>query len=154
MTLREAFQKMIQAFPGGWESMAAALGMNVTKLENRVYERNGQEMGVRTARLMQEFSRTTFFVEALCAQSGGTFLKLPNFDHLDESAADAKIRQLVVQLGKLTAEFNKATEDRKISKSEHRKIDAIVDDLHKTIDEFKAITYRVHPDQFLGGNDD
>lgn len=144
MNLRQAYLGMIKAFPGGWDAMCGALGMKRDALENRIYERKGQDLHVHTALMMQEFSQTTLFVEAIAAQSGGTFVKLPCVDHIGNEEIGEKFRELVEELAIWSAEFREVTKDGKINKREAEKINAIVEHGHMLWDQLRALTFRVY----------
>ncbi|SNT28726.1 hypothetical protein SAMN06265795_12225 [Noviherbaspirillum humi] len=144
MELRKAYQTMIKAFAGGWDAMAAALGTSKDSLENRIYERKGQSMLVEIALQMQSFSDTTHFAEAIATISGGTFVKLPNVDHVDNDDILAKMNQLHVELGQWCGKFALATADGEIDTRERADLSAVVDAMHRTLDEIKALTFRAY----------
>jgi len=144
---------MIKAFPGGWDAIAAALGMSRNGLENRVYERKGQGVAVDTALQLQAFSGTTLFAEAVAASSGGAFVKLPADLSEGNEVLAKKFREVYVRLGGFAARFEEATADDVIDDRERADLDAIMDGLHKSLAEMMALTYRVYcaPDVVAGG---
>ena len=144
MNLRQAYISMIRAFPGGWDAMCGALGMTRDQLENRIYERRGQGLGVETALLIQEFSGTKFFAESVSAASGGTFLRLPDAGEVCNEDIATKFHELYAELGELSVEFQAAISDGKIVKRERERINEIVDRMHKTMDELRTLTFRVY----------
>lgn len=144
MNLRQAYLGMIKAFPGGWDAMCGALCMKRDALENRIYERKGQDLHVHTALMMQEFSQTKMFTEAICTASGGTFVKLPCVDHVGNEEISEKFREVFEELAVWSAEFREVTEDGKITKLEQEKLNAIVDHSHMLMDQLRSLTFRVY----------
>lgn len=144
MNLREAFLGMIKAMPGGWDAMAGALAVSRDSLENRIYERKGQDLGVHTALQMQEFARTKHFAEAVAAVSGGTFVLLPSVDDIDNEAITEKFHEMFEKLGVLSAEFREATKDGEINSRERAVLNRTVDDIHQTLDVLRALSFKVY----------
>lgn len=144
MNLRQAFLGMIKTFPGGWDAMCGALGMTRDALENRIYERKGQGVSVDTALQMQAFSQTTFFAEAVAAQSGGTFILLPSVDHIDGEEISEKFHAAMEQLGILSKEYRAAIADDEVTKIEREKLNTIIDRMHQIMDEIRALTFKYY----------
>lgn len=144
MNLKESFLAMIRAMPGGWDAMAGALGMKRDALENRIYERKGQDLGVHTALQMQEFARTKQFAEAVAAVSGGTFVMLPSVDDIGNEEITDKFHEAFERLGDLSKEFREATRDGEINSRERDSLNRIVDDIHRTMDVLRALTFKVY----------
>jgi hypothetical protein len=142
--IRKAYLNMIKAFQGGWDAISPALGMSRDALENRIYERKGQGVLVETAMQMQKFSGTTLFAQAVAAESGGTFLKLPDVDHIDNDSILGKMNELHVELGLWCQKFGDATKDGEIDLRERADLSAVVDEIHRTLDEMRALTFRVY----------
>ena len=144
MKIKKSYLGMIKAFPGGWDAIAAALGMSRNGLENRVYERKGQGITADTALQLQAFSGTTLFAEAVAASSGGAFVKLPE-DICDGNEALAKkFRDIYVRLGVFASHFEEATADEVIDPRERACLDADIDGLQRGLSELMALTIRVY----------
>lgn len=144
MKIKKSYLGMIKAFPGGWDAIAADLGMSRNGLENRVYERKGQGVTVDTALQLQAFSGTTLFAEAVAASSGGAFVKLPE-DICDGNEALAKkFRDIYVRLGVFASHFEEATADEVIDPRERACLDADIDGLQRGLSELMALTIRVY----------
>lgn len=144
MKIKKSYLGMIKAFPGGWDAIAAALGMSRNGLENRVYERKGQGVTVDTALQLQAFSGTTLFAEVVAASSGGAFVKLPE-DICDGNEALAKkFRDIYVRLGVFASHFEEATADEVIDPRERACLDADIDGLQRGLSELMALTIRVY----------
>lgn len=144
MEIRKSYLAMIKAFAGGWDAMTGALGLSRDALENRIYERKGQGVLVETAMQLQAFSGTTLFAEAVAAASGGAFVKLP-MDLVDgHEALSMKFHRLVAELGEFSKRYAEAIADGEIDKREREQLQALTDEMHKTLAEFMALTIRVH----------
>jgi hypothetical protein len=142
--IRKSYLAMIKAFAGGWDAMTGALGMSRDALENRIYERKGQGVLVETAMQLQAFSGTTYFAEAVAAASGGAFVKLP-LELVDgNEALSMKFHRLVAELGEFSRRYAEAIADGEIDARERADLKALVDQMHKTLAEFMALTIRVH----------
>lgn len=144
MAARKYYLKMIGAFPGGWEAMAGALGMTKDALENRIYERRGQQTAVQTAMQMQAFSATTFFAEGVAQESGGVFLKLPEARDIGNEELLAEFNLLYAKLGELSAKFREYVADNEISGKERADLDDVAQQIHRTVEELLALTYQVY----------
>lgn len=144
MDTRESYTKMITAYPGGWPAMAAALGMTKDALENRVYERKGQQINVHTAMQLQAFSLTTFFAEAISQESGGIFVKLPEFSECDHEELLGKFNQLYAELGRLSEKFNKHTQDGLIDPREKKDLTNTSQQIHRIVQELMVLTFAIY----------
>jgi hypothetical protein len=143
-SLRNAILRTIRAFPGGWDSISAALGMTRNQLENRVYERRDQELGAHTILMMQKLTNTTYIIEHLAIESGGTFVRYPDMNHLEGDEAQEKLQELVVEIGELFSTYRDVMEDHVITDKEQDQLNAIVDKINRTTLEFKSLTYQYH----------
>ncbi len=144
MELRQSYQKMIKAFPGGWDAMAGALGMSRDGLENRIYERKGQSVLVETALQMQQFSSTTHFAEAVAQLSGGLFMKLPEQSKHDRDELLAKFNELYSKLGDLSTKFREYVKDEEIDKRERQDLTNVGQNIHRTVEELLALTFQIY----------
>ncbi|MET3134987.1 hypothetical protein AAKU55_005290 [Oxalobacteraceae bacterium GrIS 1.11] len=144
MEIRKAYLEMIKKFPGGWDAICGALAMTRDALENRIYERKGQGVLVDTAMQVQKFSGTTYFAEAVAAASGGTFVKLPDDISADNELLNKKFHDLYAELGLFSSHFSDATADDVIDKREKADLTAIADEMHKTLSELLALTFRIY----------
>lgn len=150
MDIRTCYLGMIKAMEGGWGAMTGALAMSRDALENRIYERKGQGLQVETALMMQSFSRTTLFAEAVATASGGTFVKLPGDLDFDNEEIGKKWRSLYIELGTMSHHFNEATADDVVDKREQAILDADAARAHRILAELMALTRRVYsPDAGL-----
>lgn len=150
MELKKAYLAMIREYSGGWDAMAAALGMNRSQLENRIYERKGQALLVETALQMQAFSGTTHFAEAVAHQAGGMFITVPapTGDH-DRDDLLVKFNELHAELGDLSRTFNEAVKDDEISDAEREDLTAIKRRIQAKTAELLELTFHIfcRPDE-------
>lgn len=142
--IRRAYLSMIKAYQGGWDAMSAALGMSLSALENRIYERKGQGILVETALQMQAFSGTDFFAQAISASSGGTFVKLPRIDHVDNESLLVKFNELHAELGLLSQRFGEYTARGELNARERNDLSSIGAEIHRTMEELLALTFRIY----------
>ena len=139
ITLKQAYLKIIKAFPGGWDAMASALGMTRDALENRIYERRGQDLTVQTALMMQSFTNSTAFAEVIASESGGVFVAMPHVGELNKDVASAKFQELVEEVGELSKEFRHAVEAHHLSGKEQIRINDVIDRINRTTIEFHSV---------------
>lgn len=124
-TIRSAYQQMCRAMPGGWATMAASLGMTPDALENRVYERRGQEITVHQARQMQANSGTTLFAEAIAADAGGVFVLMPTADQQCAEEIMQVYMRLVDEVGQLARDWSESTADGVLDKREIERLEQL-----------------------------
>lgn len=143
MDLLTAYQEMIKVH--GWNGTAGTLGMTKSQLEARVYEVKGSGMRVDTALLIQAYAGTKHFAQAVAHASGGVYIDLPAPDCIHGEGIDAKFRELVRKLGKLTATFESSIEgDDEIDARERADIETCSQEMHKTIQELVALMFHVY----------
>ncbi|MDN0075617.1 YmfL family putative regulatory protein [Crenobacter sp. SG2303] len=141
--VRSAYQAMCRAMRGGWAAMAAAMNTSKKSLENRVYENGGQSMYVQDAMLMQSLSGTTYFAEAVAAESGGVFIELPDIELIDRGEIQTIYMELVDEVGKLAHEWREATRDGKIDKKERARLEAIRQAICTKVTQMNHMTFKV-----------
>ncbi|MBS0368429.1 MAG: hypothetical protein JSS57_04410 [Proteobacteria bacterium] len=144
MDVRRSYLDMIRAFPGGWDAMAAALGMTRAALENRIYERKGQSVHVETALQMQQFSGRAAFAEAVAANAGGVFLPLPDAGEVESVELLAMFNTLYAELGDLSAKFRDAVADDEINARERADLMDMGQHIHRTVEQLLSLSFRVY----------
>lgn len=142
MSLRKAYQDMIRVL--GVPDTATLMEMSESALDNRVFERRDQEFKVRQGLRLQEISGTTRFAEEIAKMSGGTFVALPQVDHVDNESLLGKFNELYTEVGKLSAEFAEATKSGDIDASERARLEEIAAELHQTTEELLALTFSIY----------
>lgn len=144
MEIKKAYLAMIKEYPGGWDAMAAALGMTRDALENRIYERKGQLVLTETALQMQQFSDSTHFAEAVAKVSGGVFMRLPEQSNHDRDELLAKFNELYAELGDLSIKFKVSVEDGEIDKRERADLTDVGQHIHRTVEELLTLTFQIY----------
>lgn len=143
MGLRKAYLSMIKGFSGGLELMASGLGMSASSLTNRIYEKKGQSVSVADSLAMQVLTGTTFFAEAIAELSGGSFVKLPEFEDGNEELSK-KFNELYIELGQLSAAYSAAIADGEIDGKEKEQISEIRNHMLRTLQCLTALMFRVY----------
>lgn len=138
-----AYQDMIKVH--GWNGTAATLNMSKSQLEARVYEVKGSGMRVDTAMLIQAYAGTKHFAQAVAHASGGVYIDLPEPACIHGEGIDAKFRELVRRLGKLTATFEASIDgDDEIDARERAELEARAQEMHRTLQELLALMFHVY----------
>jgi len=147
VSLRKAYQGMTKVL--GLPDTSALMEMTETALDNRIYERKGQEFTVRQALRMQAVSNTTLFAEQIAKESGGVFVKLPSVEHIDNDLLLTKFAELSAEVGELSREFADFTKDGEIDPKERAKMEITGQAIHRKTEEMMAVMFRIycrHPD--------
>ena len=144
MEIKKAYLAMIKEYPGGWDAMAAALGMTRDALENRIYERKGQSVLAETALQMQQFSTSTHFAEAVAQVSGGVFMKLPQHADHDRDELLAKFNELYSELGDLSGKVREYVKDDEIDRRERADLSDVGQHIHRTVEELLTLTFQIY----------
>lgn len=142
MELLPAYQAMIKVH--GWNGTAATLGMTKSALEQRVYEVKGSGMRVDTALLIQEYSGTKHFAQAVAHASGGVFYALPEPGDLSDVELHDKFHELYGELGELSTEYTGAKKDGSIDATERAKLEILAGRMHKTIRELMTLMFLIN----------
>jgi len=145
MGLRNAYQAMIKAFPGGWSGMAGALEMSKASLENRVYEVKGQTVQTETALAMQLLSGTTHFAQAVAELSGGTFVPMPPMDaDLTNDELLQKFQEMYEAVGTFTALHRESIEDGVIDSNERADLMRSGNEVTSQVQQLLALSFRIY----------
>lgn len=141
MSLKKAYQEMVKV--QGIADTATLMEMSESAIDNRIYERQGQEFKVRQSLRLQQISGTTKFAEAVAEMSGGTFVKLPEADDCNDELLN-KFLELHTELGMLSSTFKKATADGEIDKKEKEEISGISREMLRTVQSLTSLMFRIH----------
>lgn len=128
----------------GWNGTAATLGMNKSALEARVYEVKGSGMRVDTALLIQAYSETTHFAQAVAQATGGVYIDLPCAGDLGGEELEAKFHELYAELGNLSRTYSAATKNGEIDARERAQLEEIGQQMHKTMKELMALMFQIY----------
>ncbi|MDR6583793.1 hypothetical protein J2W50_001991 [Herbaspirillum frisingense] len=134
---------MIDAFPGGWDTMATALGMTRDALSNRVYERKGQAVRTQHSLEMQSFTGTSFFAQAIATISGGVFVKLADPGSVNREDLHSKFQELWSEVGELSRAYTAYTDDDHIDARERADLERISDEIQRTMQELMALMFQI-----------
>lgn len=145
MDIRKAFLAMIRATEGGWDAVATHLGMSRSSLENRVYERKGQQVSTDDALQMQALSDTNHFAEAVAMRSGGVFVAIPGIgEEADNDELLSKFVKLTTRFGELAKRHAEATADGEIDAAEKADLIAIGNGIHQSVQELLHCSFNIH----------
>lgn len=128
----------------GWNGTAATLGMTKSQLEARVYEVKGSGMRVDTALLIQTYSGTSHFAQAVAAATGGVFVQLPEGEGVTGEELHGKFHELYVELGRLSATYTAAIADGEINRREREDLEEVAQQMHKTTQELMALMFQIY----------
>lgn len=144
MEIRKSYLGMIKAMPGGWDAMAAALGLSRMALENRIYERKGQSVLVETALAMQHFSGTSLFADAIAQEAGGVFVALPAAGEVGNEELLTEFNRLYEELGELSKKFMASAADNNIDRGERAQLEQAAQKIHQTLQALLALMFGVY----------
>lgn len=144
MGIRNAVLQIIGSVSGTWAVSAAYLGMSEAALRSRVYENKGWQLSTRDALSLQQMSGTTHFAEAIAIESGGTFVKLPGMDEIENDSIQALFNQNYAELGALFSTFTAAIGDGEIDDAERALLQAKGEQLHRKTETLLALIFSVY----------
>jgi len=143
--INESITAMICAVDGGWETAAFRLGMSLSALQNRVYGKKGSVLQIQHALGLQVISDTTLFAEAICEESGGMFMKLPEVDQeCDNEELLSKFTQILGDLGELASTHREAIKDGVVNDRERHDLEHVAAAAHRHIQELLTLTFRIY----------
>jgi hypothetical protein len=140
--LIESYKAMVTA--RGWNGTAGHLGMSKSALEARVYEKKGQGMSVDTALLIQDFSGTKLFAQAVSILSGGVHIQIPQADEVDDDSLLEKFNELYASIGRLSQQFSMATADGEVDHRERAGLIETGNSIHEHIQELLGLTFAIY----------
>jgi hypothetical protein len=144
MDVRSAVLKMIASVNGSWSVAAAYLGMTENSLRNRAYETKGQALSTYDKLSLQQLSGTTLFAEAVAAESGGTFVKLPDIGDVENDSIQAMFNQNYAELGAMFSTFTAAIVDGEIDEKERAQLQGQGEQLHRKTEMLLALMFSVY----------
>lgn len=121
--IKKTVKLMCQAYPGGRSAMAGALGMNETKFNNNLYEKNGcRFFEIAELEAMEDLSGTSFLAEHFSQRRGGLFVDIPQFEELDQVELFSKSMRTAAHRGHVDMIIQSALEDGVIDEAEAEEI--------------------------------
>lgn len=139
MNIRASYLQMINAFPGGWEGIAGALGLTRVALSNRIYGCKGQAVSVDQAIAMQSLSNNAAFAEAVAYLAGGTFVKLPDVEDLDREELLSMFNRFYAKVGELPAKYERYAADGAFDPREREDINDTTHEIHRALAQLHAV---------------
>lgn len=144
MDVRTAVLRMIASIDGGWPVAASQLGMTEAALRNRAYGTKGQSLAEVDKFALQNLSQTTWYAEAVATASGGTFVKLPEIDAIENDSIQAMFNQNYADLGKLFTLFTEAVADGEIDDVERARLQSQGEELHRKTEMLLAVMFSIY----------
>jgi secreted Zn-dependent insulinase-like peptidase len=141
VSLRKAYQEMVKV--QGIADTATLMEMSENAVDNRIYERHGQEFKVRQCLRLQQISGTTKFAEEIAEMSGGMFVPLPEFAECKDDLLNQFMR-LHTELGQMASTYQKAVADGQIDDKEKAELTAIKQDLLMDTQALFSLMFRIH----------
>lgn len=146
--MRTAIQKAIKSYNGGWEAMASALGLpSVSALENRVYEKKGQELTFHQILMIEALSNTKFITEAMAARHNSVVIELPegDKDNIDLFVIQSELQSAVTGVCKTVADS--VSDDGIIDQHEENIINNNKTKVHKAVEKFTHTAFMIFKDK-------
>lgn len=141
--MRAAVQKAIKSYQGGWAAMAAALGMSVDALENRIYEKKGQSLALHEALMIEAISETSYITEAMAARHHAVLVTLPDteYENKDLLVIQSSLQSALSDLLKTVAESYE--DDGVIDHKEEKQILNSKTEAHKAVEKFVQVALTI-----------
>ena len=118
MAMKQTIIEMIEKVPGGKSAVAGFLGFTESELNNRLYQTKGQRFKNEELIAIQLEYGCTDFIEELCRNAGGRFVKDTDADNLDDvEMANIQLHELSAR-GLLFEALERALADGEITSSE------------------------------------
>ena len=141
--MRAAVQKAIKSYQGGWTAMAAALGMSVDALENRVYEKKGQSLALHEALMIESISETSHITEAMAARHHAVVITLPDVEHENKDLLVIQSQLQKALSGLLSTVANSYEDDGVIDRKEEKQILNEKTTAHKAVEKFVQVALAI-----------
>lgn len=122
MTMKKTIIEMIEKVPGGKNAVAGFLGFSEAEMNNRLYHTKGQRFKNEELIALQLEYGCTDFIDELCRNAGGRFVKDTDADNLDAvEMANIQLHELSAR-GMLFGVLEDALKDGEISQGEEEVI--------------------------------
>ncbi len=123
MAMKKTIIEMIEKCHGGKAAVAGFLGFTEAELNNRLYQTKGQRFKPEELIAIQAEFGVTDFVDEICRQSGGVFVKTPNVELDNAELSCQQIHEMAAR-GLLYTAIDLAMSDGEITSAEEDKIRA------------------------------
>lgn len=141
--ITDAIHKLITSFTGKYPAMANRLDPDSgteNALRNRVRQLNGQMVPLGMVLEMEAEANSNVITEAIAKYRGGVFVKLPEFDELDNDELLKKFNELMARLGDFCRQHNEFTADGVLDRNEKKSLSVISYDIQCLLSGILAIT--------------
>lgn len=141
--ISDAIHMLITQTPGKYDWMARQLDPRTgteNALRNRVRQIGGQVVPLGMAVEMEAISGRADITQAMCRRAGGTFVKLPQVEQMDNEELLVKFNDLIAALGKFSQVHNDITADGVLDRDEKRLMHAKGHRVQSLIAEIMAVT--------------
>lgn len=143
--IRKAHLELVKAVEGRWDAAAAHLGMSRSSLENRIYERKGQQLSTDDSLQLQALAGLPHFAAAVAARTGGVFVAVPGVgDDADNDELLSKFTKLTSRFGELARRHAEATADGEVDAAEKADLMALGNDIHQAVQELLHCTFHIY----------
>lgn len=118
-TRRDVISSIIRSYPGGRESAASRLGMNLKKFDNHAYENNStRPLTERQICTLESDIGSAHLANYIASLYGGIFVKIAEPDSLDDVELYALAVQVAAKRGAVDINIEKALRDGSIATHE------------------------------------
>jgi len=141
--ISDAIHMLITQTPGKYDWMAKQLDPATgteNALRNRVRQIGGQMVPLGMAVEMEAISGRTDITQAMCHRAGGTFVKLPQIEQMDNEELLVKFNELISSLGQFSQVHNEITSDGVLDLDEKRLMHAKGHRVQTVVAEIMAVT--------------
>lgn len=126
MEMKKVIIEMVDRIPGGRSAVAGFLGFSEAELNNRLYHTKGQRFKNEELIALQLEYGCTDFIDELCRNAGGRFVKDTDADNLDAvEMANIQLHELSAR-GMLFGVLEDALKDGEISPGEEEIIQKLL----------------------------
>ncbi|WP_165667427.1 YmfL family putative regulatory protein [Metapseudomonas otitidis] len=118
-TRRQVMSAVINALPQGREGAAQALGLDLKRFDNQVYENNGHRpLNDAQVRQLERLSGTHFLADYICRLYGGVFVPMPEATDLDNMDLYQRALMTDVAEGRVDQAISRALANGEIDEGE------------------------------------
>lgn len=117
-TVLDAAHQMVQAYPGGAESLGPRIGKNPTTLRHEVNRTGAAKLGLVDAVSMSVMSGDPRILNAFNAECGYVAFRLPALDGACDESTMRSVSELAREFGELMSTVTQAAADGRITGNE------------------------------------
>lgn len=117
-TVLDAAHQMVQAYPGGAESLGPRIGKNPTTLRHEVNRTGAAKLGLVDAVSMSVMSGDPRILNAFNAECGYVAFRLPSVEGVCDESTIRSVSELAREFGELMGTVTQAAADGRITGNE------------------------------------